>query len=131
MLELLKIVKLEHLNLDYVIQEDSTNLSGGEKQRLSLAFYLSKSYDFYIFDEITSNIDIESEEIILDIIKEISETKIVLMISHRLKSTSYSTHIYYLDNGQIVCDGDFDTLLNDDNKFKELYETQQKLEVIA
>ena len=131
MQKLLKKVKLEHLDLDYVIQEDSTNLSGGEKQRLALALYLSKSFDFYIFDEVTSNIDIESEEIILDIIKEISKNKIVLMISHRLKSTALSNKIYYLDNGEIIVDGTYDDLLAGDNKFKELYETQNRLEVIA
>ena len=131
MQKLLKKVKLEHLSLDYVVQEDSTNLSGGEKQRLALALYLSKEFDFYIFDEVTSNIDIESEEIILSIIKEISKEKIVLMISHRLKSTAISNKIYYLDNGEIVVSGEYEELLASDNKFKDLYETQNRLEVVA
>lgn len=130
MKNLLKLVKLEHLDLDYVIQENSTNLSGGEKQRLSLALYLSKKFEFYIFDEITSNIDIESEEIILNIIKDLSKDNIVLMISHRLKSTSYSNHIYYLENGKIDVDGDYESLLKEDNSFKRLYETQQRLEEV-
>ena len=130
MKELLHRVKLDHLPLDLIIEEDSTNLSGGEKQRLTLALYLSKQFDFYIFDEITSNIDIESEEIILNIIKEISKTKVVLMISHRLKSTSYSNHIYYLEKGNIVCDGTYEELLKSDNEFKRLYDTQVALEEI-
>lgn len=128
MINILKQVKLSYLDPDYEILEGSSNLSGGEHQRLSLAFYLAKEYDLYIFDEITSNIDIESEEIILDIINDIAKEKIVLMISHRLRSTINSKCIYYLQNGKIVLSGSFDQLISYKNSFKDLYEYQMSLE---
>ncbi len=128
--ELLKEVKLDHLPLDYVIQEDYTNISGGEKQRLTLALYLSGEFNLYIFDEITSNIDIESEEIILEKIKELSKDKIVMMISHRLKSTEYSKEVNYLEDGKIILSDTFNNLLNKDNEFSRLYKLQDSMEVV-
>ena len=130
MINLLTLVKLNHFDLDYVINDTQSNLSGGEKQRLVLAFYLSNNYDFYIFDEATSNIDIESEEIIIDIIKKLSLNSIVLFISHRLKNVIDSGYIYYLENGKIIEEGNSDYLLSIDSKFKKLYEYQTSLEEV-
>lgn len=130
MIELLCLVKLNSLNLDLVINDSQSNLSGGEKQRLALAFYLSNSYDFYIFDEATSNIDVESEEIIMKIIKEIAKDKIVLFISHRLKNVIEEGYIYYLEKGRIVEEGSSKFLLSFDSKFKKLYEYQTSLEEV-
>jgi ATP-binding cassette subfamily C protein len=128
MFDLLASVKLNHFSLDLKINDQSSNISGGEKQRLALVFYLANEYDFYIFDEATSNIDVESEEIILDRIYEISKSKIVLFISHRLKSVSKSNNIYLLENGNIVEEGSFDELINKTSKFKNLYDFQNSLE---
>ena len=133
--ELLKIVKLDSMvmrngGLSFKINESATNVSGGEKQRLVLAFYLSREYDFYIFDEVTSNIDIESEEIIMDIIKKLAEEKIVLLISHRLKNVLGCDKIYYLENTKIVEFGKACELLSKESRFKTLYQSQQMLEVI-
>lgn len=116
--------------LSFKINESATNVSGGEKQRLVLAFYLSREYDFYIFDEVTSNIDIESEEIIMDIIKKLAEEKIVLLISHRLKNVLECDKIYYLENTKIVEFGKACELLSKESRFKTLYQSQQMLEVI-
>ena len=128
MLDLLSSVKLNHFSLDLKINDQSSNISGGEKQRLALVLYLANNYDFYIFDEATSNIDVESEEIILDKIYEISKNKIVLFISHRLKSVSKSDCIYLLEDGNIVEKGSFNELINKTSKFKKLYDFQNNLE---
>ena len=128
MLDLLSSVRLNHFSLDLKINDQSSNISGGEKQRLALAFYLSNEYDFYIFDEATSNIDVESEEIILEKINEIAKTKIVLFISHRLKSVCNSKNVYFLEDGKIVEKGSFDELININSKFKNLYDFQNNLE---
>jgi ATP-binding cassette subfamily C protein len=128
MINLLASVKLNHFSLDLKINDQNSNISGGEKQRLALAFYLSKNYEFYIFDEATSNIDIDSEEIILEKINEIAKNKIVLFISHRLKSVRNSNNIYFLEDGRIIENGSFKELINKNSKFKELYNFQNSLE---
>ncbi len=130
MLNLLKLVKLEYLTLDLVINDSISNISGGERQRLALAFYLANDYDFYIFDEATSNIDIKSEEIILDIIKQLSVNKIILLISHRLKNIINSKKIFHLEDGIIKYSGNFNELMNNDYSFKNLYNLQASLEDI-
>ena len=73
----------ENGGLDKVITEDANNVSGGQKQRLALAVNLVADKDIYVFDEATSNIDIESEAIIMDNIKAMSREKSVIVISHR------------------------------------------------
>ena len=128
MIKLLEEVRLSHLSLDLKINDQSSNISGGEKQRLVLAFYLSKKYDFYIFDEATSNIDIESEEIILSKIYNLSKTNIVLFISHRLKSVVNSDVIYYLKDGNIIEKGKFKELMKENTEFKKLYDFQVSIE---
>ena len=128
MIKLLEEVRLSHLSLDLKINDQSSNISGGEKQRLVLAFYLSKKYDFYIFDEATSNIDVESEEIILSKIYNLSKTNIVLFISHRLKSVVNSDVIYYLKDGNIIEKGKFKELMKENTEFKKLYDFQVSLE---
>lgn len=128
MVTLLKEVRLSHLSLDLKINDQSSNISGGEKQRLVLSFYLSKKYDFYIFDEATSNIDVESEEIILSKIYDLAKDNIVLFISHRLKSVVNSKIIYYLKDGNIADKGSFNELINCKSEFKNLYDFQVSLE---
>ncbi len=117
--------------LDFVINESATNVSGGEKQRLVLAYYLAKEYDFYVFDEATSNIDSLSEEIILKNIQELAKTKMVLFITHRIKNVIDAKYIYYLDDKKIIEEGCPKNLLDIDSKFKELYEIQTKQEALV
>lgn len=128
MKEILKEMKLQNLSLDLVINDTTSNISGGEKQRLILAFYLSNDFDFYIFDEATSSVDIESEEIILNKINEISKNKIVLFISHRLKSVNRSNNIYFLSDKKIIENGSFDELITKEGEFAKLYNYQMSLE---
>ena len=91
----------ENGGLDKVITEDANNISGGQKQRLALAVALVSDKDIYVFDEATSNIDIDSEGIIMKNIKAISENKSVIVISHRLANVVTSDNIYYMEDGEV------------------------------
>lgn len=97
----LKLVNLfefvsENGGLDKVITEDANNISGGQKQRLSLAINLVADKDIYIFDEATSNIDVESEAIIAANIRALADKKNVIVISHRLANVVLAGCIYYM-----------------------------------
>ena len=110
------------------LQEKASNLSGGQCQRLVIARALLKDGEVYIFDEATSNIDIESEELIMDVIHEIAKTKTVLLISHRLANVVDSDQIYFLKAGKIAEEGDHQTLIKLDGAYKHLYKSQMALE---
>ena len=114
--------------LDFQIAEAGGNLSGGQKQRLALARGLLHDSRFYIFDESTSNIDVESEEVILEQIKELAKHKGVLMISHRLANVVSSDKIFVLEKGQLKEEGTHEELLAMHGTYSMLWETQQSLE---
>lgn len=114
--------------LDFQIAEAGGNLSGGQKQRLALARGLLHDSRFYIFDESTSNIDVESEEVILEQIKELARYKGVLMISHRLANVVSSDKIFVLEKGQLKEEGTHEELLAMHGTYSMLWETQQSLE---
>lgn len=114
--------------LDFEIKEAGGNLSGGQKQRLSLARGLLHDSRFYIFDESTSNIDVESEEIILEQIKKLAKTKGILMISHRLANVVSSDKIFVLEKGQLKEEGTHEELLTMHGTYSMLWQTQQSLE---
>jgi len=114
--------------LDFQIAEAGGNLSGGQKQRLALARGLLHDSRFYIFDESTSNIDVESEEVILEQIKELAKHKGVLMISHRLANVVISDKIFVLEKGQLKEEGTHEELLAMHGTYSTLWETQQSLE---
>ena len=114
--------------LDFEIAEAGGNLSGGQKQRLALARGLLHDSRFYIFDESTSNIDVESEEVILEQIKELAKHKGVLMISHRLANVVSSDKIFVLEKGQLKEEGTHEELLTTHGIYSTLWETQQSLE---
>ena len=114
--------------LDKVITEDAANISGGQKQRLALAINLVANKDIYIFDEATSNIDIESEAIIMNNIKELSKEKSVIVISHRLANVIAADTIYYIEDGEVKEYGTHNDLMNMHEGYAELYTTQKKLE---
>lgn len=114
--------------LDFQIAEAGGNLSGGQKQRLALARGLLHDSRFYIFDESTSNIDVESEEVILEQIKELAKNKGVLMISHRLANVVSSDKIFVLEKGQLKEEGTHEELLTMHGIYSTLWETQQSLE---
>ena len=119
---------IENGGLDKVITEDAANISGGQKQRLALAINLVANKDIYIFDEATSNIDIESEAIIMNNIKELSKEKSVIVISHRLANVIAADTIYYIEDGEVKEYGTHNDLMNMHEGYAKLYTTQKKLE---
>ncbi|MBQ7654318.1 MAG: ABC transporter ATP-binding protein/permease [Clostridia bacterium] len=114
--------------LDTMLSENAGNLSGGQRQRLALARAILHDSDVYIFDEATSNIDIESEEAILHQIKIISNKKTVVMISHRLANVVDADCIYCMENGNVVERGTHRELINQSGVYSKLWETQEALE---
>ena len=114
--------------LDKTISEDASNLSGGQKQRLALAINMVADKDVYIFDEATSNIDIESEAVIMKNIKALSKEKSVIVISHRLANVVPSDCIYYMESGEIVEFGTHNQLMQKMDRYAQLYTTQMQLE---
>ena len=114
--------------LDKVITEDAANISGGQKQRLALAINLVANKDIYIFDEATSNIDIDSEAIIMNNIKELSKEKSVIVISHRLANVVAADTIYFIEDGEVKEHGTHNELMNMHEGYAKLYTTQKKLE---
>lgn len=114
--------------LQTVLQEKGSNFSGGQCQRLCIARALLHETPVYIFDEAASNIDMESEEIIMEVIHKLAETKTVLLISHRLANVKKSDCIYVLKNGKIAEQGKHEELLNLCGVYKKMYDTQRNLE---
>lgn len=114
--------------LDKVITEDANNISGGQKQRLALAIALVSDKDVYVFDEATSNIDIDSEAIIMKNIKAISKEKSVIVISHRLANVVQADNIYYIENGEVKEVGSHEKLIEAKNGYARLFTAQKMLE---
>ena len=114
--------------LDTVLAEKASNLSGGQCQRLALARALLHNTPIYIFDEATSNIDIESENEIMNQIYTLAKTKTVILISHRLANVVKSDDIYVFDKGNIVEHGNHKHLLTLDGCYTRLWNTQQNIE---
>ena len=119
---------IDNGGLDKIITEDAANISGGQKQRLALAINLVANKDIYIFDEATSNIDIDSEAIIMNNIKELSKEKSVIVISHRLANIIAADTIYYIEDGEVKEHGTHNELMNMHEGYAKLYSTQKKLE---
>ena len=109
--------------------EKASNLSGGQCQRLVIARALLRTDSaVYIFDEAASNIDVESEELIMNVIHELAKTKTVLLISHRLANVVKSDKIYFLKDGEIKESGKYDELISQNGAYRHLYESQMTLE---
>ena len=118
----------ENGGLDKPITEDASNISGGQKQRLALAVNLIACKDIYIFDEATSNIDIDSEAVIMANIRELSKTKAVIVISHRLANVVPSDLIYYMEAGEVKESGTHLELMEKCGSYARLYTAQKELE---
>ena len=110
------------------LQEQAGNLSGGQKQRLGLARALLHDSPIYIFDEATSNIDVESEEMIMEVIRELAKTKTVILISHRLANVVDADRIYMMKNGAFAEQGVHEELMKMHGYYAELFESQRVLE---
>ena len=114
--------------LDTMLNEKASNLSGGQCQRLALARALLHDSPVYIFDEATSNIDVESENDIMDQIHALAKTKTVILISHRLANVVDADNIYVLDRGSVVETGTHAALLANNAAYTNLWNAQQELE---
>lgn len=114
--------------LDTHLLEKASNLSGGQCQRLALARALLHDSPVYIFDEATSNIDVESENDIMAEIHRLAKTKTVILISHRLANVAQADNIYVLDSGNIAEHGSHKELLQNHGLYERLWNAQQTLE---
>lgn len=131
---------LEQVNLANFVRENGglempllsrgSNLSGGQIQRLALARALLHNADVYIFDEATSNIDVESEEIILQFIQQFKHSKTIVMISHRLANAVNADQIYVLQSGRLMESGDHASLMAENGIYAEMFNQQKNLENI-
>ena len=114
--------------LDTELTEKASNLSGGQCQRLAFARALLHDSPVYIFDEATSNIDVESENDIMKEIYRLAVEKTVILISHRLANVVHADNIYVLEQGQLKESGTHEVLLNNHSTYEQLWNVQQKLE---
>lgn len=130
--KLKEFVQADKDGLNMPVLEGGSNLSGGQRQRLALARGILHDSKIYIFDEATSNIDVESEndlmELILSMAKDTQSKKTVLLISHRLANVIRSDRIYVLDYGNLVQEGTHEELLKKKGTYKHLWDEQQMLE---
>ncbi len=110
------------------IQERGSNFSGGQCQRLAIARALLHDTPVYIFDEATSNIDAESEEMIMDVIHKLAETKTIILISHRLANVVKSDRIYMMKEGCVTETGTHEELMEQNGDYANLYRSQMELE---
>ena len=114
--------------LDTPLTEGGGNLSGGQRQRLALARALLHDSPVYIFDEATSNIDMESEIDIMAGIHRLAGRKTVILISHRLANVTKADNIYVLDHGHPAGQGTHEALLAQGGLYADLWNRQQALE---
>ena len=114
--------------LDTELTEKASNLSGGQCQRLAFARALLHDSPVYIFDEATSNIDVESENDIMKEIYRLAAEKTVILISHRLANVVHADNIYVLEQGQLKESGTHEILLYNNSAYEQLWNVQQKLE---
>lgn len=110
------------------VAEKGSNFSGGQCQRFALARALLHDTNVYIFDEATSNIDMESEELIMDVIRSLSKSRTVILISHRLANVVGSDCIYMMQAGTVAESGTHEELMANNGPYAKLYNQQQELE---
>ena len=135
MWEVLRHVKLdgyikEQGGLDMKLNEQASNLSGGQRQRLALARALMRDNSVYIFDEATSNIDVESEDDIMAEVHNLARTKTVILISHRLANVVKADNIYVFSDGYVAECGKHEALLEKNGIYASLWNTQCEMENI-
>ena len=136
MIEALKMVNLwsflsEQDGLDTKLNQQGSNFSGGQRQRLAIARALLHNTPIYVFDEVTSNIDAESENDIMTVIHNMAKIKTVILISHRLENVVGSDKIILLDKGKIEESGTHSELMSLNKKYKLMYSIQAELEKYA
>ena len=118
----------ENGGLDMVLLERGSNLSGGQCQRLALARALLHDSQIYIFDEATSNIDAESENDIMEVLRDLAKRKNVILISHRLANVAPSEKIYVMEAGRVIEQGRHEELLKNGGHYARMWNVQADLE---
>lgn len=111
---------------DTLVQEGGNNLSGGEKQRISIARAILKDTPIIILDETTSALDNENEHEVLAAIEELTENKTVIMIAHRIKTVEKADHIIAIEDGRIVQEGTHEELLHRTGIYADFIHTREK-----
>ena len=114
--------------LDSILESAGNNLSGGQKQRLAIGRVLLKEPKILILDESISNIDKESEDLILKLIQKLKEKMTIILITHRLNTVIHADYIYYLDNKKVAEEGNFEEI-NKRELFSSIYRYQRELEM--
>ena len=114
--------------LDTLLQERASNLSGGQRQRLALARAILHDSPIYIFDEAASNVDVESEEDIMQLILQMAKQKTVFLISHRLANVVNADQILLLENGEIAECGTHSQLMAQNGSYAQMFNSQRQLE---
>ncbi|MBF0994532.1 MAG: ATP-binding cassette domain-containing protein, partial [Lachnospiraceae bacterium] len=111
---------------DTVIGEGGASLSGGEKQRISIARAIMKDSPIIILDEATANVDPENEKELMDAVESLTKEKTVLMIAHRLKTVRNADHIFVVDKGRIVQQGKHEELIRQDGIYKNFVSEREQ-----
>lgn len=114
--------------LDSILESAGNNLSGGQKQRLAIGRALLKGPKILILDESISNIDKESEDLILNLIQKLKEKMTIILITHRLNTVLQADYIYYLDNKKVAEEGSFEEISKGE-LFSGIYKYQRELEM--
>ena len=131
--EVFKVAKLSYCDefinnlpnkFDTLIGENGVRLSGGEKQRLSIARAMMKKSSIILLDEATSSLDSETESKIQDALKILTKNKTTIVIAHRLSTILNSNNIYVIDKGKIIANGNHKTLMTKSELYKNFYEKQ-------
>lgn len=109
-----------------VIGEGGASLSGGEKQRISIALAIMKDSPVIILDEATANVDPENETELTEAIEALTKEKTIIMIAHRLKTVRHADQIYVVDSGRIAQHGTHQELIEQDGIYKTFVEGRQE-----
>ena len=117
--------------LDTRLTEGAANLSGGQRQRLALARAVLHETSVYVFDEATSNVDVESEETIMAAVRNLAATHAVVLISHRLANVTDAQRIYVMERGRVAGEGTHEELLVGCLEYVSLWRTQSELENVT
>lgn len=123
-------VRSQQDGLDMTIEPDAANLSGGQRQRIAIARALLHDSPVFVFDEATSSVDVESEELILATIRELvqSRSKTVIMITHRMANAEHADQVVVLEHGKSVERGTHTELMTADGVYAKLFTTQADIE---
>ena len=117
--------------LDTRLTEGAANLSGGQRQRLALARAVLHETPVYVFDEATSNVDVESEEAIMAAVRSLAVTHAVVLISHRLANVTDAQRINVMERGRKAGEGTHEELLGGCPEYASLWRTQSELEQLT